>query len=494
MVDFTVLGAGGHQGTASIETLVDDVWNTDLEYGLASKRNIDRVLAVETDSERLQNLEEELNLNEWQLVKENGRKAYENPDLDTVIELVERDAADYLQYDFEGGVVYDGTWTTEREDVAEALADRIEFGDTALLTESSASLFEKPSEPARDPIHRLQALGLPMSENQVEMFSDQKRSVIDDIRRNDARVESIETYRISSPEKMVETERNLLKNNEGSTIDKGAHDWGKILATLSASGQVEEDSEVVLDEEESEYRVARVEEGGQDIIYTAKGEEICGSDLEGLSFKGQRLNDGYAEIVAGLEDVDLKVVTGLTGIPEKVRRRAEDLERNFQVPDESEIDVVEGLDIDEDDLNAVNTADLVFDYEGNEEIRAEYVETDQADYLVSTATGGEMFTLKMMEDGLELLAYGPSDWHASFLEEGIDAVENNAEPTVDIGTALETGRINLEVARQAYRNARGKDATVRVSQYDGLDEVLGLEEEYSSESVPVREKKSSAEI
>ena len=494
MVDFTVLGAGGHQGTASIETLVDDVWNTDLEYGLASKRNIDRVVGVEKDSKRLQNLEEELNLNEWQLVDEqNGRKAFEHSQLDTVLELVGKDAVDYLQKDFEGGVVYDGTWTTKREDVAEALADRIKSDDAALLTESSASLFEKPSEPARDPIHRLQALGLPMSENQVEMFSDQKRSVINDIRRNDARVESIETYRISGPGKMVETERNLLKNNEGSTIDKGAHDWGKILATLSASGQVEEDSNVVLDEEESEYRVARVQED-QDIEYTAEGREISGSDLEDLSINGQRLNDGYAEIVAEIEDVDLKVVTGLTGIPEKVRRRAEDLEQKFQAPDESDIDLIEDLDLDEDALNAVNTADLVFDYEGNEEIRAEYVETDQADYLVSTATGGEMFTLKMKEDGLELLAYGPSDWHASFLEEGIDAVENNVEPTVDIGTALETGRINSEVAHQAYRNARGEDATVRVSQYDGLDEILGLEEEYSSQPVPVREKKSSAEI
>ena len=495
MVEFTVLGSEGHQGRTTIDTIVDDVWNTDFEHGLASKRDIEKVTGVEEDREAFENVEDNHDLSEWRLENQApGRKTFSHPEIDTELEFVNREASDYLEHEFDGGVVYDGTWTTEREGVAEALANRLEAEDTALLTESSASLFEKPSEPARDPIHRLQALGLPMSENQVEMFSTEKQSTIEDIRETGAKVQSIETYRLSGVKKMAETERNLLKNNEGSSIDKGTHDWGKVLATLSASEQIEDNSEINLDEEASEYRVVRVETPDGDIIYTEDGGEISGDNLEGIDVSDERLNDGYTDIVAEVEDTDLRVVTGLSGIPDEVRDRAKDLKSRFEAENYEDIGVSDDLDLEDigEALQAVNNSDLVFGYDSSEEIRAEYIETDQADYLVSTATGGEMFTLKKDDSGLELLAYGPSDWHAAFLEEGIDAVENNSEPTVDIETALETGRINAEMAEQAYRNARGEDEVVDVTAYEGLgDVILDGEDAYSG---PVAVKNDRGQV
>lgn len=492
MVEFTVLGSEGHQGKTTVETLVDDVWNTDLEHGLASKRDIEKVTGVEKSREAFENVEDNHDLDEWSLDdREPRRKTFSHPEIDTELEFVNREASDYLEHEFDGGVIYDGAWTTERADVAKSLSNRLEAKDTALLTESSASLFEKPAEPARDPIHRLQALGLPMSENQVEMFSTEKQSTIEDIRETGAEVQSIETYRLSGVGKMAETERNLLKNNEGSSVDKGAHDWGKVLATLSASEQIEDDSEIEINEEASEYRVARVKTPDGDIIYTEDSGEISGENLEGIDVSDERLNDGYADIVTEVEDTNLRVVTGLTGIPENVRDRAEDLKSRFEAENHDDIRVSDNLDLEnsEEALRAVNDADLVFGYESNEEIRAEYIETDQADYLVSTATGGEMFTLKKDDSGLELLAYGPSDWHAAFLEEGLDAVEEGAEPTVDIETALETGRINAKMAEQAYRTARVEDEVVDVAEYEGLGDVVLKGEDTYSRHVTVKKGK-----
>lgn len=155
---------------------------SDLEHGLASKRDIEKVTGVEKDQEAFRNVEDNHDLDDWELIDRGPRrKTFSHPEIDTELEFVNREASEYLEHEFDGRVVYEGTWTTEREDVAEALASRLD-ADDALLTESSASLFEKPSEPARDPIHRLQAMGLPMSENQVEMFSTEKQSTIEDIR------------------------------------------------------------------------------------------------------------------------------------------------------------------------------------------------------------------------------------------------------------------------------------------------------------------------
>lgn len=495
MADFTVLGSEGHQGQTTIEKLIDGVWNTDLEHGLASRRDIEKVTAVDKDEEAFRHVEDNHGLDEWTLREQkHDRKIFSHPELDTELEFVNREASDYLEHEFDGGIIYDGTWTTERASVADALASRLDAEDTALLTESSASLFEKPTEPARDPIHRLQAMGLPMSENQVEMFSTEKQSTIEDIRETGTVIQSIETYRLSGVGKMVETERHLLKNNEGSSLDKGTHDWGKVLATLSASDQIDGSSEINLDEDASEYRVARVTSQNGDIIYTEDGGEITGSNLEGVDVSDERLNDGYADIVAEVDNTDLRVVTGLTGIPEDIRGRAEKLRSEFEADSIEEISVSDDLELEdaEEVLRSVNDSDLVFGYESDEEIRAEYIETDRADYLVSTATDGEMFTLKKDDSGLELLAYGPSDWHAAFLDEGIDAVETGAEPTVDIETALETGRINSEMAEKAYRNARAEDEVVDISEYEGLrDIVLGREFESSE---PIKLKKDQGRV
>ena len=44
----SVLGAGGHQGKATLSSFIDDVWNTDLEHGLLSKRDeVGKIVAVE---------------------------------------------------------------------------------------------------------------------------------------------------------------------------------------------------------------------------------------------------------------------------------------------------------------------------------------------------------------------------------------------------------------------------------------------------------------
>lgn len=201
---------------------------------------------------------------------------------------------------------------------------------------------------------------------------------------------------------MAETDKNLLKHNEGSSVDKGAHDWGKVLATLSASDDLEDDSEIDLDEEASEYRVACVETSDEDTIYTEDCEEISGENLEGVSTSNTRLNDRYSDIVAEVEDTELRVVTGLTGIPDNVRDRAKELKSRFEAENYDDIRVSDDLDLEnsEEVLRNVNSADLVFGYDSNEEIRTEYIETDQADYLVSTATGGEMFTLNKDDSGL----------------------------------------------------------------------------------------------
>ena len=489
----SVLGAGGHQGQATLGTFIDDVWNTELEHGLLSRRDeVGKVVAVERSEDKYENIEEALSEDpddfedseeafvfeeEWDLVEENwNSKLYRNEDVGVELEFVNEDAVDYLEDSFDGGLVYDGVWTDQRKRATSALADRLEGENTALLAESTAELFEKPTGVARDEIFRLRELGIPLSENQVEMFSRQKKSTIEDIRDSGAEVESIETYRMSEPEKMVASDRNLLKHSSGSMHDKGIHDWGKILSTLAVSGQFDENGSVNIDEKDSVYRkaIAKLEE--KDIAYREDGIEISDTSLEDPSSDG-RVNDAYAEAKAEINGVDVKVATSLTGWTEDIERKAENLENRFDLED-NEVEVAQGLEIGQEAIENISESGLIYETDGGKEIRAEYIETDKAEYLVST--GGEMYTLRKDEDGITVLAYGGSDWHAEFLEEGIDAAAHGEEMTVDIASAIETNRVLEEVTEYLNRNAQGTPMRTEVSDYEGLRELLG-EKDYKEE-------------
>jgi hypothetical protein len=496
----SVLGAGGHQGKATLSSFIDDVWNTDLEHGLLSKRDeVGKIVAVERSEKEYENIEESLSEdpeeledpdeafvfeNEWDLVEKSfNSKVYRNEDVGVELEFVNEDAVDYLQNGFDGGLVYDGVWTDQRERVASALADRLEGENTALLAESTAELFEKPSGVARDEIFRLQELGIPLSENQVEMYSRQKKSTIEDIRESDAQVQSIETYRMSEPEKMVASGRNLLKHSSGSMHDKGIHDWGKILSTLAASGQFDENESITVDEESSVYRKAIAELGEKDIAYREDGIEVSDTSLDDPSSDG-RINDAYSEAKAEINDVDIKVATSLTGWTEDVEMKAKELEGRFDL-EEHEVKTAEGLDIGEEVIENIAESSLIYERDGGREIRAEHIQTDEAEYLVST--GGEMYTLKKDDEGITLLAYGGSDWHAEFLEEGIDAAAHGEEMTVDIASAVETNRVMEEVTDYLHRNAQRRPMRTEVSDYEGLREVIAPETENQEEGIELVE-------
>ncbi len=495
----SVLGAGGHQGKETLNTFIDNVWNTDLEHGLLSKRDeIERIVAVERSEEEYKDIEEALSDNpeefedpeeafifeeEWDLVEEDWHsKTYRNEDIDVELEFVNEDAVDYLQKGFDGGLVYDGVWTDQRERVTKAMADRLEGENSALLSESVAELFEKPSGVARSEIFRLMELDIPLSENQVEMFSKQKKTTIQKIRESDSDVKRIETYRMSEPIKMVpknedDQERNLLKHNSGSMMDKGVHDWGKILTTLKADGKFGENESVDIDEDKSVYRKAIASLEEKDVAYREDGIRISDTELEDPS-SDERINDAYSEAKAEINGVDVKVATSLTGWDEEVEERAEELEQKFSLNDHH-VELAEGVEDSEEVIESIEESELIYGRDGGHEIRAEYIETDEAEYLVST--GGEMYTLRKDDEGITVLAYGGSDWHAEFLEEGIDAAARGEEMTVDIASAVETNRILEEVTDYIHRNSQGKPMRTDVSDYEGLREVIAPETEKKEE-------------
>lgn len=500
-LNVSVLGAGGHQGQATLNTFIDDVWNTDLEHGLLSKRGeIERIVAVERSEEEYEDIEESLSDDpeefedpdeafifeeEWDLVEEDwNSKTYRNDDVDVELEFVNEDAVDYLQDDFDGGLVYDGVWTDQRERVTKAMADRLEGENTALLSESTAELFEKPSGVARSEIFRLMELDIPLSENQVEMFSKQKKATIQEIRDSDSDVKRIETYRMSEPGKMVDSERNLLKHNSGSMMDKGVHDWGKILTTLKADGKFDEHGSVEIDEDKSVYRKAIAVLEEKDIAYREDGIEISDTELEDPS-SDERINDAYSEAKAEINGVDVKVATSLTGWDEDVEERAEELEQKFSL-NNHHVELAEEVEDSEDVIESIADSSLIYERGSGHEIRAEYIETDEADYLVST--GGEMYTLRKDDEGITVLAYGGSDWHAEFLEEGIDAAAHGEEMTVDIASAVETNRILEEVTGYIHRNTQGTPMRTDVSEYECLREVIAPEtEDQEEESIDLVE-------
>ena len=57
---------------------------------------------------------------------------------------------------------------------------------------------------------------------------------------------------------------------------------------------------------------------------------------------------------------------------------------------------------------------------------------------------------------------------------------------MDIETALETGRVNAEMAEEAYRDARSEDEVVDVTEYEGIEDVVLDNEQDYSEPVPVK--------
>lgn len=495
-ITFSVLGAGGNQGLTTLDSLINNVWNTDFENGLLDKRDeIARIEAVERDRNSYDEIIQSLSddsfdfEDRWRLIsEEDNSMLYKHEDLDVEIEFINSDAADYLQNDFQGGVVYDGVWTEERANVARSLSDRID-SEASFLSESSAELFEKPTGVAKKEINRLMQLGIPLSENQVEMFSAQKKSTIQDIRESETEVIHIETYRMSEPVKMIggddKDERNLLRHNAGSMHDKGVHDWGKILSTLAATEQLDEKSEIELDKTESVYRKAIAELEDRDVVFEEDGGWYSNKSLENPS-SNQRINDGFSRAKGKLDGVSIDVVTSLTGWEDQTEERINELEQRFDL-DSHTVKLVEG--VNEEAIDNISDSNLVYGRAGGKEVRTEYIKTDQAEYLVST--GGEMYTLKKENDEITVMAYGGTDWHAEFLEEGIDALVYGEEMTVDIESSMRTNRIMEDVTGELYRKAQGNPVRVDTTRYEGLEEIIlddiGEERREKSMRVPVSE-------
>lgn len=442
MVKTTVLG-GGKQGTTGVEKLVESIWMPDsenIESGLSSRHNIETTTVVEEDKDRAEGLEEQFNDNE-------------------LVEVVNQTAEEYLEQNSVEGLVYDATDTNQRlNTVTEAVLEN---------TKNPENLAYWSEKPASEKIQDIADAGSAASMDLIENFSLQKKSVIADLKEENYEVESISTWRTSKTDKQVqlnddgsinlERSRNLFQENAGSAKDKGAHDWGNILLTLEATDQ---DEEIEIDGENSEYRVVEVEKGGEKVAYTESGEEVE------LPYDGEeRLNDGYADTRGGADDVDLRVVTSLADWPENIDEDMEQLYERFR----------EGI---EEELGDV---DLVYGEEDNEEIRVEHLEAEdpetgeKAEYLVST--GADMLTLKRTEtvdgeENYELLAEGGTDFLASYLEEGLHALENeDYDQTVSVESAVRTGEVIDRAAEKGYHNS-GEPITVEAPEGSNLRTVL----------------------
>ncbi len=442
MVKTTVLG-GGKQGTRGVEKLGVSRWMPDSENiqgGLSSTHNVESVTVVEEDQDRASELEERFEDNE-------------------LVEVVNQRAEEYVEENNIEGLVYDATDTNERlNTVTEAVLQNIDE------PENVAYWSEKPASDRIEDIHDARSKA---SMDLIESFSLQKQSVINDIEEQDYQVESISTWRTSKTAKQVqlnengeinwEHSRNLFRENAGSVKDKGAHDWGNILLTLEAADQ---DEEIQIDGDESEYRVIEVEKGEDDVVvYTESGDEVK-APYQG----GERLNDGFGDIKAKSGETDLRVVTALAEWPEEVDKEIQQLYQKFSGGIEAELGDV----------------DLVYGDEDNEEIRVEHLEAhdpengEKIEYLVST--GADMFTLKKTENNGEinydLLAEGGTDFLASYLEEGLEALEeDDYDQTVSVDAALRTGDVLDRAAEIGYEN-RGETIRVEAPEDSNLREVL----------------------
>lgn len=442
MVKTTVLG-GGKQGTRGVEKLASSIWMPDsenIEGGLSSKHDIESIRVVEENNERASELEERFEDNE-------------------LVEVVNKRAEEYVEQNNIEGLVYDATDTNERlNTVTEAVLENMD------KPENVAYWSEKP---ASERIEDIRDAGSKASMDLIENFSLQKQSVINDIERENYEVESISTWRTSKTGKQVQLDengeinwehsRNLFRENAGSVKDKGAHDWGNILLTLEAADQ---DEEIEIDKDKSEYRVIEVEKGEDNVVsYTESGEEVE------VPYQGdERLNDGFGDIKAKSGEADLRVVTSLAEWPEQVDEEIEQLYNQFS----------EGIETELDDV------DLVYGDEGTEEIRVEHLEAhnpesgENVEYLVST--GADMFTLKKTEKNGEtrydLLAEGGTDFLASYLEEGVEALEtSNYDQTVSVDAAIRTGEILDRAADVGYEN-RGEPIRVEAPEDSNLRKVL----------------------
>lgn len=477
MVEVTVTGFGKQGRTAAGK--FDEVWDpegVDTE-GLAEKHDIESVTIVESDPERAAAAEEEFGDNE-------------------LFEVVNQRAEKYFQEKGAEGFIYDATDTNERlENVTEAVLENMED------PENLAYWSEKP---ASDRIQDIRDEGAEASMDLIENFSLQKQSVLEDIEDEGYEVESVSTWRTSRTGKQVhfreeaseivgrdpeevdwehtsledlgledryetreelleeildwELSRNLFQENAGSAKDKGAHDWGNILLTLEAADQ---EADIKINGEESEYRVVEVEKDDETTVaYTESGEEV-----EVPYSGGERLNDGYADIRGSAGEADLRVVTALADWPEEIDEEMEELYERFRDGIEEELGEVE----------------LVYGDEGNEEIRVEHLEAydpetgEEVEYLIST--GADMFTLKRTEtpegeESYELLAEGGTDFLASYLEEGIEALEQEGyDQTVSVDAAVKTEEVLDRAAETGYEN-RGEPVRVRAPEGTPLRTVL----------------------
>lgn len=478
MARVTIAGFGkqGKRAAGKFE----EVWDPNGEdtEGLAKTHDIETVTIVESDPGRAAAAESEF-----------GDKG--------LFEVVNQRAAEHFEEQGARGLIYDATDTSERlEDVTEAVLENMR---------DPRNLAYWSEKPASDKIRDIRDEGAKASMDLIENFSLQKQSVIEDIEEEGYEVESISTWRTSRTGKQVhfrqeasgivgrdpeevdwentgvedlgledtydtkeqlldeiidwELSRNLFQQNAGSTKDKGAHDWGNILLTLEAADQ---ETEIEIKEEESEYRVVEVEKDSETTVaYTESGEEVE------VPYSGkERLNDGYADITASAGEADLRVVTALADWPEEVDEEMEELYERFR----------DGI---EEDLGEV---ELVYgEEEGKEEIRVEHLEAydpetgEEAEYLVST--GADMFTLKRVknpdgEESYELLAEGGTDFLASYLEEGIEALERNKyDQTVSVDAAVRTGNVLDRAAETGHEN-RGEPVRVRAPEGTPLRTVL----------------------
>jgi hypothetical protein len=440
LVDATVLGFGKQGRTAAGK--FEEVWDpegVDTE-GLAENHDIGTVKIVEPDQDRAASAEEEFGDNES-------------------FEVVNQGAEEYLEEQGAEGFIYDATDTSERlGSVTEAVLENM------VNPENLAYWSEKP---ASEKIQNIKDAGAKASMDLIENFSLQKQSVIQDIEDEGYEVESVSTWRTSKTGKQVhlnenseidwELSRNLFQENAGSTKDKGAHDWGNILLTLEVADQ---DREIEIDEDESEYRVVEVDKGDETVAYTESGEEV-----EPPYSSQERLNDGYADIRACSGNTDLRVVTALADWPEEIDGEMDELYNQFRDGIEEEL----------------GDAELVYGEEGKEEIRVEHLEAynpetgEEVEYLVST--GADMFTLKKTtaeegEESYELLAEGGTDFLASYLEEGIEALENqDYDQTVSVDAAVRTGEVLDRAAEAGYEN-RGEPIRVEAPEGTPLRTVL----------------------
>lgn len=442
----TIVFGGGKQGTRAAEKLTESLWMPDsdnLEGGLSGRFDIEETVIVEGNEARARDLENRFSEND-------------------LVEVVNQDAEEYIEQEELSGLIFDATDTDVRlNSVTETLSENLEEPvEVAYWSE----------KPAADEIADIESAGAVASMDLIENFSLQKQSVIEDIESEGYEIDSISTWRTSKTDKQVQYEeegdereidweqsRNLFAENAGSTKDKGAHDWGNILLTLEAAGQ---DLEIEIDEENSEYQVIHVNKDGRIFAYTESGEEVE------IPYSGdERLNDGYANIRGSSGNIDLRVVTALADWPRQIEEEMDELYEEFR----------EGL---EQELGEVN---LVYGEKDNEEIRVEHLEAhdpetgEEVEYLVST--GEDMFTLKKTETtggetNYELLAEGGIDFLACYLQEGLEALqEDHYEQTVTVDSAVKTGEILERVAKAGYQN-RGDPIEVDAHEGTDLREVL----------------------